>query len=395
MQGTRQRYQFGSLRIRPRKKGPDVWELRTYTQGEEGRRQPQSVIIGNVDQCPTESRARKHCEALLLDLNKYAPQYALANPTFGTLIDKFEKEEKLKEIVKREPTTTVGAGTLEYSTASGYLSYIRNYIRPRWGDTLLTKMRPMLVHEWLRGLDLAPKSKGHLKSLMHRLYEKAMLWELVDVQRNPMQLVEIRGISKRTKKPLVLTVEQQIGVLNHLAEPFRTMVLVAECLGLRVSEVLALQWGDIHVEDLTIRVSRKVVAGRVSKVKTEYSEDELPLDPAFAEELLRWSRRCPRSAAGWLFPNPNTLKPYWASEIQKDYLIPAGKKIGIANLGWHAFRHSYRSLLDASGAPIGVQQKLMRHAQVSTTMNIYGNALMESKRAANGKVVQMVLPRRA
>ena len=38
-----------------------------------------------------------------------------------------------------------------------------------------------------------------------------------------------------------------------------------------------------------------------------------------------------------------------------------------------------------------VQPKLMRHAQIATTMNVYGNAMMESKRAANSKVVQMVL----
>jgi len=60
-------------------------------------------------------------------------------------------------------------------------------------------------------------------------------------------------------------------------------------------------------------------------------------------------------------------------------------------LGWHTFRHTYRSLLDATGAPIGVQQKLMRHAQVSTTMDVYGNALMESKREANSKVVHLLL----
>jgi hypothetical protein len=49
-------------------------------------------------------------------------------------------------------------------------------------------------------------------------------------------------------------------------------------------------------------------------------------------------------------------------------------------------------MLDASGAPIGVQQRLMRHAQVSTTMNVYGSAYMEGKREAHSKVVQMVLP---
>jgi integrase len=60
-------------------------------------------------------------------------------------------------------------------------------------------------------------------------------------------------------------------------------------------------------------------------------------------------------------------------------------------VGWHTFRHTYRSWLDDTGAPAGVQQKLMRHAQVSTTMNIYGNALMGAKREANSKVVRMAL----
>jgi integrase len=39
----------------------------------------------------------------------------------------------------------------------------------------------------------------------------------------------------------------------------------------------------------------------------------------------------------------------------------------------------------------GVQQKLLRHAQVSTTMNVYGNALMDAKREANSKVVRKAL----
>ncbi len=133
-------------------------------------------------------------------------------------------------------------------------------------------------------------------------------------------------------------------------------------------------------------------------MKTEYSEDELPLDPDFAGQLLSWRSRCPVAVVGWVFPrSPNTGQPFYASEIQKRHLKPAGAALKLlqdgqaTSLGWHNFRHTYRYLLDASGAPIGVQQKLMRHAQVATTMDIYGNALMESKREANSKVVQMVL----
>ena len=61
-----------------------------------------------------------------------------------------------------------------------------------------------------------------------------------------------------------------------------------------------------------------------------------------------------------------------------------------SDIGWHTF-HTYRSWLDPVGISMGVQQKLMRHAQIATTMDVYGDAMMESKRAANSKVVQMVL----
>jgi integrase len=80
-----------------------------------------------------------------------------------------------------------------------------------------------------------------------------------------------------------------------------------------------------------------------------------------------------------------------ASPIQQDYIRPAGRKLGLGDIGWHTSRHTYRSWLDSVKTSMGVQQKLMRHAQISTTMNVYGNALMKSKRQANSKVVRMAL----
>jgi integrase len=149
----------------------------------------------------------------------------------------------------------------------------------------------------------------------------------------------------------------------------------------------------LTLKNLTLEVTRGVVHGRISNVKPEYSEDELPLDSAFAEVMLDWKQRCPKSEGNWVFPNPNTSALYQASPIQQDYIRAAGRKVKLKkDIGWHTFRHAYRSFLDDAGAPVGVQQKLMRHAQVSTTMNTYGNAQMRSKRTANTKVVQMVLP---
>jgi integrase len=85
------------------------------------------------------------------------------------------------------------------------------------------------------------------------------------------------------------------------------------------------------------------------------------------------------------------IRPKHSTEIQKRLLKPIGIELALGPIGWHTFRHTYRSWLDETGAPMKVQQELMRHASIQTTMNVYGQAMPESKRAANGKVVTIVL----
>ena len=93
-----------------------------------------------------------------------------------------------------------------------------------------------------------------------------------------------------------------------------------------------------------------------------------------------------------MFANPVTGRPYHQEEIQKTHIRNAGVAAGIGgDIGWHTFRHSYRSWLDETGAPLTVQKELMRHASIQTTMNIYGKAMTDSKRQAHSKVVEMVL----
>ena len=98
-------------------------------------------------------------------------------------------------------------------------------------------------------------------------------------------------------------------------------------------------------------------------------------------------------------PNCGAVAGEWC---KTDFPVPNGKRLPLhderwdaagkyGSIGWHTFRHTYRSWLDETGAPMGVQQKLMRHAQISTTMNVYGNALMEAKREANAAVVNRIL----
>ena len=64
---------------------------------------------------------------------------------------------------------------------------------------------------------------------------------------------------------------------------------------------------------------------------------------------------------------------------------------GLEHMGTHTFRHSYRMWIDAVGTTIGVQQKLMRHSDIRTTMNIYGDAATADMREAHRKIVGLAL----
>ena len=127
------------------------------------------------------------------------------------------------------------------------------------------------------------------------------------------------------------------------------------------------------------------------QIENRCSQDEVPLERGFILELNKWQLICPESEGQWLFPSPVTGRPYHADSIRADYLVPTGLKLGLGRIGFHTFRHSYRAWLDETGAPVGVQQKLMRHAHISTTMDQYGNASMKAKRKANRPIVQRLL----
>jgi integrase len=276
-----------------------------------------------TDKFPTRVAIERHLETFVLKLNVENPLQALSEPTFNALLDRFIAEEKLFEIKQCRPGERLdGEGDLSYSTALSYLSVIKR-IRARWGTTEIDRMKPFQIQEWLKAMDSAPKTKGHVKAIMHRLFEKAMLWEMVELQRNPMQLVEIEGISKRRKKPIVLSLEQYDQLLRLVPQPYRTMVVVAQCTGLRAEEVLALEWRDIDFENLSMRVVRAVVHGRVKTVKTEYSEDELPLDPDFAAILLDWKRQS--NGSELVFPSHITGRHFHTAPVQQDYIRPAGR----------------------------------------------------------------------
>ncbi len=171
------------------------------------------------------------------------------------------------------------------STRRGYDAWLNNHILPRWQNCLLTDLQARPVELWLQSLTLSPKSRVHVRGLIHALWDYAMWRGDAPTQRNPMELVTIKGATKRMRKPRSLTVEEFQLFLEHLDEPIRTIALVCVCFGLRISECLALRWSDVDWLNSKLRVERGIVRQQVDDVKTIYSGKLMSIDAAMLEVL--------------------------------------------------------------------------------------------------------------
>jgi integrase len=275
----------------------------------------------------------------------------------------------------------------------GYDAWLNNHVLPRWGDRLITDLQPRPVELWLQSLALAPKSRVHVRGLLHVLWDFAMWRGDVPTQRNPMELVTIAGASRRSRAPRSLTVDEFQRFVRRLSEPFRTIALVCVCFGLRISECLALKWGDVDWINGRLRIERGIVRQQVDDVKTIYSQKQISIDLEVIQMLKAWKQTTQFSAEGdWVFASPikHGRLPWSYPHIWRMFQ-KAASEAGIGKLGTHTMRHSYRSWMDAVGTPIAVQQKLMRHTDIRTTMNVYGDVVTDEMARANSKVAGLAL----
>jgi integrase len=136
---------------------------------------------------------------------------------------------------------------------------------------------------------------------------------------------------------------------------------------------------------------------RASTLTTDSSRKSLTIDKELIEVLQLWKQTTQFSADGdWIFASPLKLGrlPYSYTGFWRE-LERAAAEAGIGHLGTQAFRQTYRNWLDAVGTPIAVQQKLMRHSDIRTTMNIYGDVVTNEMGQAHSKVVGLALSRSA
>lgn len=382
---TRNGYQKGSLSRVRRKGGFDVWVFRWRDTQPDGKRRPRKLVVGTVKQLPTESAAWKAVDVLGLNINAECPAVCRSPLTFRELVQHYQTKELDLDAQSEWKT---------YSTKLVYGSYIDNWILPKWGALRLSALEntpAVLIEEWLASIKRSRGTKAKIRNIFSAICSHAIRYRWM--RSNPIS--EVRQSAKPEGHKVPLDEQELQTLFEKLGRRERTLVLLDVPTGMRVGELLALQWKDIDFQKKQLQIRKSIWNQRVGPTKTKESEKSMPLDDAMVADLNSWRAETPYAGdEDWVFASPSMQgkQPFWPNSLMWNIRRQA-KQAGInKHISWHVFRHTFSTLLVENGEDVKTVQSLMRHANSRTTFDIYTHAVTGRKRRAQSRIVEMMLP---
>ena len=315
----------------------------------------------------------------------------------------------------REWLFTYALPTVKQSTYISYESYVRLHLEPALGTNKLTTLTVELLQRFFnqKKQSLSPKSLRNIYNMLHNCLDQAVT--IGYLVRNPLQGVKLPQVTK--KEMLILTQEEQ-NALHMAAQESHTIatfgIIFTLRTGIRMGEMLGLQWGDVDYRAHTIRIRRTV--GRLQKVdesgklipktagvptteivarspKSVTAQRTIPLFSQVWNDLMTYYKKqqdllraqgIPLTPTTPIFSTPLGIvyEPRTYEDLFKRTLYEAG----VPDINFHALRHTFATRALEAGMDIKVLSSILGHAQASTTLNLYVHALPDHKRQSMEKM---------
>ncbi|MEC4669206.1 MAG: site-specific integrase, partial [Nitrospirota bacterium] len=186
-----------------------------------------------------------------------------------------------------------------------------------------------------------------------------------------------RGINPFTREEVAAFLE----TVRQRAPRYCPLFLCAVRTGLRMGELLALQWGDMDYHGRFIEVQRNYTRGRVSTPKSgESRRVDMSRELTQALKDLYTERQLETAANGWkdmplwVFCNETggLLDP---DNLRKRVFYGLLRASGLRRIRFHDLRHTFASLLLQQGeSPVYVKEQ-MGHSSIQVTVDLYGHLI--------------------
>ena len=283
----------------------------------------------------------------------------------------------------RDQTLTVAAfaeqwlasASLSPSTEEHYREMLRRHVLPKIGATPLDQVKPQDIAQVIAaGKAKGPRIAEKAYVVSHRLFQVATEWGIIG--DNPAARL---SRPKVEAAPRIVWTREEVAAFTDamLADPgqWGDLFVVVLYTGLRTSEALGLDSGDIRLAHRSLTVQRGLIElqGRrfvTRETKSRASRRSVSLPDQAIRALLHRG-----GFSGPVFRYEDGRPP--SRSALRSALVWASKRAGVPYIGMHGLRHQHCTMLAWAGVPIKVAQERMGHSSPLITLSVYMHALPE------------------
>jgi integrase len=161
--------------------------------------------------------------------------------------------------------------------------------------------------------------------------------------------------------------DRYLATTAEVEPEFHLLFLTAASTGMRLGECLAMQWGDVNLQECYIHVRRSYRNGRFTRPKngkTRKVDMTDDLVAAFKNQHVVGLKDV------LVFGHNNTPFTHWQITKAHKHVL---KEAGLRYRKFHSLRHSYASLLLSKGVNLYYVSKQMGHSSIQITSDVYGH----------------------
>jgi integrase len=302
--------------------------------------------------------------------------------------------EKWLRVVKLDSTD---------STHTIYESVLRNHVLPSLGSLRLRQLSKIRARDLFLS-KLETNSRSYVR-LMHCALHACLELAIEDgiLTENPSRW-------PRSARRLTYTQRQKVALIKALDGPQRVQLeqagfagtkygllwMILGRTGMRISEACGLQWPDVDLENREIWLRRQWHRGRYKLLKDgeprriDLSYELTGALRTYKTEQARLAMSDGEPAPLLVFPGRDKVRPMIASTPQRVFKRMIRGMEDFPKITVHCLRHTYATLMLASGADPKYVQEQLGHSSIRLTVDTYGSWIPRKRRDYVDKMDQHV-----
>lgn len=280
---------------------------------------------------------------------------------------------------------------LKASTLDGYRKIINGVLKPKLGSTPLVLLTRKMCREAFASIEATNKRLANVQSCLRSALGDAVDDELIE--SNPLAgwTYSVKGKPKTEDEIDPFTKVEQAAILEAATGQYRNLLQFAFWTGLRTSELVALEWGDIDWLRGEARISRGLTkaAKEAELPKTAAGLRDVKLLP-MALAALEEQKVHTYIAGAQVFHDPRYGKPFDGDQaIRKSFWIPTLRRAKVRYRNPYQTRHTYASMMLSAGEHPMWVAKQMGHSSWVMIARVYGRYIPNDCDTSGSKAAEL------